>query len=115
MPVSVNWDHTTVRIDWNRCTRRRWPPTPRLEFTPQERRKSRNVLLYFWAGRGERQLPGGPTAIHPGICHWSRPGWTYACTQSPRNPLGITAIHFDLLDARGRVIPPTAISPPTPR
>lgn len=115
MQVSVNWDHTTVRIDWTRCTRRRWPPTPHLEFTPQERRKSRNVLLYFWAGRGERQLPGGPTAIHPGICHWSRPGWTYACTQSPRNPLGITAIHFDLLDARGRVIPPAAAPLPPER
>jgi AraC-like DNA-binding protein len=74
--------------------------------TPQERRKKRNVLLYFWAGRGKRRLPAGLVPIHAGQCHWSRPGWTYECTQSPRNPLGVTAIHFDLLDARGRVVPP---------
>lgn len=102
----MDWDGITVRIDWTRCTRRRWPPTPKLNFTPQERRKKRNVLLYFWAGRGKRRLPAGLVPIHAGQCHWSRPGWTYACTQNPRNPLGVTAIHFDLLDARGRIIAP---------
>lgn len=100
------WTDITVAIDWTRCTRRRWPPTHELEFSPQERRKPRHVLLYWWAGRGERRLPAGPVAIHAGLCHWSRPGWPYTCTQSPRNPLGVTAIHFDLLDAAGRVIPP---------
>jgi len=102
----MNWTDITVAIDWTRCTRRRWPAMPRLEFTPQERRKERNVLLYWWAGHGERLLPAGPVPVHSGLCHWARPGWTYECTQSPRNPLGVTAIHFDLLDARGRVIPP---------
>jgi len=115
MQWSVSEDWITVRIDWTRCARRRWPPTPRLCFTPQERRKTRNVLLYFWAGRGERHLPDGPTAIHPGICHWSRPGWTYECTQNPRNPLGVTAIHFDLLDRHGRIIPPAEAKLPPER
>ncbi|GEM_PF-1039871 len=101
----MDWEGVTVRIDWTRCTRRRWPPTRSLQFTPHERRKRRNVLLYFWAGRGERKLPSGPVAIHTGLCHWSRPGWIYSCTQSPRNPLGVTAIHFDLLDKSGEVIP----------
>lgn len=111
----MNWNVITPRIDWTRCLRRRWPPAPRLDFTPQERRKQRNVLLYFWAGRGHRQLPGGPAAIHPGVCHWSRPGWNYTGTQSARNPLGVTAIHFDLLDRRGRVIPPTEANLPPER
>jgi AraC-like DNA-binding protein len=102
----MDWEGVTVRIDWSRCTRRRWPPTAKLDFTPQERRKERNVLLYWWAGRGQRKLPSGLASIHAGLCHWARPGWTYECTQSTRNPLGVTAIHFDLLDARGRVIPP---------
>jgi AraC-like DNA-binding protein len=111
----MDWDGIAVRIDWTRCTRRRWPPKPRLAFTPQERRKERNVLLYWWAGRGQRQLLSGMVPIHAGLCHWSRPGWTYECIQSVRNPLGVTAIHFDLLDARGRVIPPEdARLPPEP-
>ena len=55
-----------------------------------------------------RHLPDGPVPIHKGLCHWSRPGWAYACTQDPANPLGVTAIHFDLLDAAGNLIPPDA-------
>lgn len=100
----MDWDGIFVRIDWPRCGRRRWPATATLAFTPQQRRKERNVLLYWWAGRGRRHLPAGDVAIGPGCCHWARPGWTYRCTQDPRNPLGVTAIHFDLVDARGRVI-----------
>ena len=42
----MNWDELDVRIDWTRCTRRLWPAVPELNFTPQERRKERNVLLY---------------------------------------------------------------------
>jgi len=105
----MDWTGVDIRIDWTRCARRRWPPTPRLDFSPQERRKPRNVLLYWWAGKGERRLPAGMVPIQAGLCHWSRPGWTYACTQSPRNPLAVTAIHFDLLDGAGRVIPPDAV------
>jgi len=111
----MDWTGITVDIDWTRCTRRRWPPTRVLDLPPQERRKQRNVLLYWWAGRGDRRLPAGPVPIHPGMCHWSRPGWSYVCTQSPRNPLGVTAIHFDLLDARGRVVPPGAAHLPPER
>lgn len=73
------------------------------------------MLLYWWADRGQRKLLSGMVPIHAGLCHWSRPGWTYECIQSVRNPLGVTAIHFDLLDARGRVIPPEdARLPPEP-
>lgn len=105
-PNVMDWTGITVVIDWTRCTRRRWPPARQLDFSPQERRKTRNVLLYWWAGRGQRRLPSGIVPIHAGLCHWARPGWTYECTQSPRNPLGVTVIHFDLLDAQGRVILP---------
>jgi len=111
----MDWKGMDVRIDWTRCARRRWPPVARLEFTPQERRKPRHVLLYWWAGRGERLLPDGPAPIHKGLCHWSRPGWSYACTQNPANPLGVTAIHFDLLDGAGEVIPPGHVQLPPER
>ncbi len=111
----MDWTGIDVRIDWTRCARRRWPPVARLHFAPQERRKPRQVLLYWWAGQGERILPDGPVPIHKGMCHWSRPGWAYACTQSPANPLGVTAIHFDLLDAAGAVIPPDGLPLPPER
>jgi AraC family transcriptional regulator of arabinose operon len=111
----MDWTKITVRIDWTRCTRRRWPPTRELHFAPQERRKRRHVLLYWWAGRGERRIPEGVVSIHAGLCHWARLGWSYACTQDPRNPLGVTAIHFDLIDARGEVIPPDAEHVPPER
>jgi AraC-like DNA-binding protein len=102
----MDWTGVTVRIDWTRSGRRRWPATPTLAFTPQEKRKQRNVLLYWWAGKGERHLPSGPVGISPGVCHWARPGWTYGCTQSVNNPLGVTAIHFDLAGPSGEVIGP---------
>ena len=101
-----------VRIDWTRCTRRRWPAVPKLAFMPQERRKQKNVLLYWWAGRGIRSLPSGMVAIRRGMCHWSRPGWTYTCAQSPTNPLGVNAIHFDLVDRSGRILPPDSVPLP---
>ncbi len=104
----MDWHGVEVKIDWTRCGRRRWPAAPALAFTPQERRKQRNVLLYWWAGRGERHLPKGPVAISPGVCHWARPGWAYSCTQRVNNPLGVTAIHFDLIGADGKVIDPGA-------
>lgn len=95
-----------TRIEWTRCARRRWPAVPDLHFTPQERRKSRNVLLYWWAGEGERVLPEGCVPIQAGMCHWSRPGFSYACRQNPQNPLGVTVVHFDLIDQFGCVVPP---------
>jgi len=61
------------------------------------------VLLFWWAGGDIAKLPEGETVeIRPGACHWARPGWTYHCTQSPRNPLGVTSIHFDLWTGAGR-------------
>ena len=112
MTRTVNWQNLRIRIAWNRCNRRRWPPTRELPFTPEQRRKRRNVLLYFWAGEGRRRLPGGEVAVKAGACHWSRPGWAYVCRQAPDKPLGITAIHFDLVDAAERVVPPKDVELP---
>lgn len=108
----IGWQNLRPRIAWNRCHRRRWPATRELAFTPEQRRKRRHVLLYVWAGEGWRRLPAGETPVATGACHWSRPGWSYACHQAPDSPLGITAIHFDLVDAQGRVVPPAATELP---
>lgn len=102
-----DWRELLPRVVWNRCNRRRWPPGGDLSFNSEQRRKPRHVLLYFWAGQGWRRTPEGEVPVAAGDCHWSRPGWTYACRQSNRNSLGVTAIHFDLADASGRLVQAT--------
>ena len=53
-------------------------------------------LWYCWAGRGEMHLSGGRrVAIGPGTCIWMRPGGRYVATQSDRDRLGVTFIHFE--------------------
>lgn len=99
-------DRLHPRIAWHRCSRRRWPGSGELPFTPEQARKPRYVLLYFWAGRGLRTTPQGDVELTPGSCHWSRPGFTYRCRQIADDPLGITAIHFDLVDINGQLTEP---------
>lgn len=108
----LDWRDLRPRIVWSRCNRRLWGATSELPFSREQRRKPRHVLLYFWAGHGSRRVPSGEVAVAPGACHWSRPGWSYACRQSSAPPLGITAIHFDLLDPEGRLTPTTQTALP---
>jgi AraC-like DNA-binding protein len=111
--MQVDWRKLRPRIVWTRCNRRRWEATPELTFSREQRRKPRHVLLYFWAGRGVRRVPDGEVVVAPGACHWSRPGWSYACRQSSSDPLGITAIHFDLVGGDSQVVRPAdTVLPP---
>lgn len=100
-------------IAWNRCRRRRWPKGRELVFSPEETRKRRNVLLYCWAGSGWREGPGGRLKVEPGCCFWSKPGWSYRAGQTPDDPLGITAIHFDLMDRAGDWVEPARVAAPS--
>lgn len=108
----MDWSGIDIRIHWTRSRRRRWPGMRQVSLGYEERRKHCNVLLYWWAGRGERQLPGGTVAIGAGDCHWARPGWTYACRQVPDDPLGVIAVHFDLVGEKGMVIVPDELPLP---
>lgn len=100
----MNWDGIIAEIAWGRCLRRQWPATERLEFSVLERRKPSDVLLFWWAGRGERSTPEGVLPVGPGVCHWSRPGFDYACTQDMTDPLGVTAIPFHLCTRQGAAL-----------
>lgn len=108
----MDWSGFSLRIHWARSRRRLWPATRELALAREERRKHCNVLLYWWAGRGERSIPSGTVPIVPGVCHWARPGWTYTSSQSPTDPLGVTAVHFDLLDSSGSLIAPSIAALP---
>jgi len=100
----LNWDGIRVEILWERCHRRQWPAASTMPFSLLERRKPNDVLLCWWAGRGERTTPAGVLPVAPGTCHWSRPGFDYACRQEPEAPLGVTSIHFHLRSLQGAVL-----------
>jgi len=45
-------------------------------------------------------LPEGTVEITSGTCHWARPGWTYRCTQDPKDPLGPKQAYASGLDTQ---------------
>lgn len=100
----IDWDGIQVDIIWERCRRRQWPAARDLQFSLLERRKPCNVLLYWWAGHGDRTTPAGTLPVGPGVCHWSRPGFDYACRQDSGAPLGVTATHFHLRSPQGAIL-----------
>ena len=87
----------------------------RLAFSAEQRHKMRNVLIRCWAGRGLRSTPFGQFHVLPGTCFWSRPGGEYRVEQEPADPLGITAIHFDILHPDGRLLDPSELPLPPER
>lgn len=110
--MSLDWNGLDVRIVWSRCSRRRWPGVPRLAFSREQLHKPRNVLISCWAGRGVRSTPSGQLPVTPGACFWSRPGGEYHVEQDPAEPLGLTAIHFDLLQQGGQLLDPLELPLP---
>ncbi len=62
-------------------------------------------LFYVWAGEGRIQLRQGPAELKPGVCIWMRPGFPYRAEHNPRNPLGVTYIHFLPRTPDGRPCP----------
>lgn len=59
------------------------------------------TFAFVWAGRGRLQVDGQPFALRPGTLVIARPGHTYSIEQDAGHRLGVTLIHFDLLDADG--------------
>lgn len=60
-------------------------------------------LWLVWAGRGWMQTHAGDFELRPGFCVWMRPGGIYDAQTDPRDCLGLTYIHFNLLaQQRGR-------------
>lgn len=56
-------------------------------------------LWYVWAGRGSMRLHEGQSIdLRPGVGLWMRPNRTYIAEQDEENRLGVTFIHFDLVD-----------------
>lgn len=49
-------------------------------------------------GRGWMHLHDCDIDLQPGTCLWMRPGGIYLGNHDPQQPLGVTAIHFDIQD-----------------
>lgn len=58
-------------------------------------------LWYVWAGAGHMQANTAEVRLRPGMCFWMRPGHRYLAEQDDTNHLGVTYIHFDLIDKEG--------------
>lgn len=99
----LNWSKVTVRL--GACGRVRCEPGWSL-LPAWSDGLSDFDLWFVWAGRGEMRLRDERTvALQRGTCILARPGGTYVAMQDPSDRLGVTYIHFDLLDGRGHRVP----------
>lgn len=65
-------------------------------------------LWFVWAGSGVMRLQGGrQVALRPGTLLWMRPGGLYLGEQDSADRLGVSFVHFDLLDRRSGRRPAT--------
>ena len=97
--MQIDWKQTQVRI--NRTGRVRCEPGWRLDPTFSEHLRDFD-LWFVWAGRGVMQLQSQMIDLSPGTCVWMRPGGVYLAGQDVEDRLGVSYVHFDLLDLRGR-------------
>lgn len=100
--MALDWNKVTLKLGL--CGHVRCEDHWRLE-----ERWSANLqdcdLWLVWAGRGEMLLDGRPLPLHPGVCLLMRPGHVYLARHFPPERLGVTFLHFELYDRRGRRIP----------
>ncbi len=107
--MHVNWDR--VRVVVNGAGRVRCEPGWMLPGSWVERLQDFD-LWFVWAGRGRMILKDRRITLRPGICVWARPGRYYEAYQDADDRLGVSFIHFDLIDAAhpsrkvARPIPP---------
>ena len=101
--MPIDWDKTRLVV--NGALRVRCEPGWRLDRGWSERLSDFD-LWCVWAGQGRMRLRDRSVALRPGVCILARPGGLYLASQDPRQQLGVSAIHFDLIHRRtGRRVP----------
>jgi AraC-like DNA-binding protein len=110
--MAIDWNSVKARILWGERTRcepswrlgRRGPDSSTVV--------SKYSLWFVWAGRGTVQLRHSLVPLRTGICLWMRPGGKYLVEQDLEDRLGVSAVHFDLVDPEGRQVAPDEAFPP---
>jgi len=59
-----------------------------------------------WGGRGEMVCEGKAVPLGSGSAFCLRPWQEYRATHDPEHPLGVCFVHFDFVDAFGKVVHP---------
>lgn len=97
--MGLPWPHLTLHLP-RACGRVRCEVGWRL--APVWSQRLADMDLWFvWAGRGTMRLRGGTCVdLRPGVAMWMRPGGLYIGDQDPADRLGVTFIHFELIDQR---------------
>ncbi|MFA7342764.1 MAG: helix-turn-helix transcriptional regulator [Terrimicrobiaceae bacterium] len=95
----IPWERVDVRVNGTGRVRtdRRW----RLERNWSEGLRDYD-LWFVWAGLGRMRTRQQDLVLRPGVCLWMRPGGMYLAEQNEEQRLGVSYLHFDLLDGRGR-------------
>lgn len=98
--MAIRW--TSWRVACSQCGRVRCEPGWRLDAAWSARLQDFD-LWYVWAGRGRMRLKSGrEVELRPGVAIWCRPGGVYLAEQDPQHRLGVSYVHFDLVDEAGR-------------
>jgi len=95
----TSWQHCDIVI--NSALRVRCGADWRLDRAWSERLEDCD-LWYVWSGQGQMQLHDQTIDLRPGSAIWARPGGLYLADHDPTRPLGVSAIHFDLVHRRSR-------------
>ena len=97
--MPLDWDKLNVRV--NPSGRVRCEPGWRLRADWVEKLTDFD-FWFVWAGRGVIRLVDQTVELMPGVGIWARPGRFYEAEQDASDRLGVSFIHFELLDRRGR-------------
>jgi len=110
--MAIDWNAVKVSIFWGE--RVRCEPGWRLGRRGPENSSVawKFSLWYVWAGRGHVTLNNSLVPLQGGMCLWMRPGRTYLVEQNLEERLGVSVVHFDLLDSAGRQLVPGDAFPP---
>ena len=108
--MKIDW--TEYRVKLVSAGRTRTPPGWSLDRKWSLRLKDMD-LWFVWAGRGGMVIDEvHKIDLHPGVCVWARPGSIYEAWHDPKQRLGVSYNHFDLLNRAGKIRPTTMPLPP---
>src|SRR5438045_1129262 len=102
--MRVDWENVRVRLN---CAGRAQMPrgVAVMDHWGKDEIRTDHTLACYVRGKADVITRHGQAELRPGMCFWLRQGRAYDVRQDPDNPVGLTFIHFDLLDRAGSPLP----------